>query len=106
VFKVSIVLYERPDLDRTEALRYWREEHAPVAAKIPGLRHYVQSHAVGAPQEPPPFLGIAELVWDDEDAFVAAAASAEFAAAVADVASFGDADNLPTAFMHDVVVVD
>ena len=104
MFKVMLVLYEREGADRTEALRYWAEQHGPIAAKIPGLREYVQNHAVGAPDGNPPFLGIAELYFDDEAAFGVGAGSEEFAAAIADLVNFADETKLPTAFVEPVTI--
>jgi uncharacterized protein (TIGR02118 family) len=54
MLKVTFVLYEKGGLDRAEALRYWRDIHGPIDAKIPGLQRYVQQHAVGAPEGDPP----------------------------------------------------
>ena len=104
MFTVTFVLNEKPGMDRGEALRYWRETHGPIAAKVPGVRRYVQQHAVGAPEGEPPFLGVASLYSDDQDAFTAATASEEFSAAVEDVANFAD-PQLTTAFTEDVVIV-
>lgn len=58
---VTFVLYEKAGLDCSEALRYWRQTHGPIVAKVAGLQHYVQQHAVRAPQGEPPFLGVASL---------------------------------------------
>ena len=104
MFTVTFVLDEKPGMDRAEALRYWRETHGPIAAAVPGVRRYVQHHAVGAPEGDPPFLGVASLSFDDQEAFAAAAASPEFRAAVADVANFADT-RMATAVTEDVVVV-
>jgi uncharacterized protein (TIGR02118 family) len=105
VFTVTFVLYEKTGLDRAEALRYWRDTHGPIVAKVPGVQRYVQQHAVAAPEGDPPFLGVASLSFADQDAFGAAAASPEFATAVADVGNFADAQRLPTAFVDEVVIV-
>jgi uncharacterized protein (TIGR02118 family) len=105
MFTVTFVVYEKAGLDRAEALRYWRETHGQIDAKIPGLQRYVQQHAVAAPDGDPPFLGVATLTFADEEAFGAAAASPEFAAAVADLGNFADAERLPTAFVEEVVIV-
>ncbi len=105
MFKVMFVLYERSGVDRDEALRYWRTEHADIVRKVPGVQRYVQNHAVASPESPVPFLGVAELVFADQEAFGAAAAAPEFGAAVADVANFADETRLPTAFAEEVVVV-
>jgi uncharacterized protein (TIGR02118 family) len=104
MFTVTFTLAEKSGLDRGEALRYWRDSHGPIAGAVPGLRRYVQQHAVGAPESDPPFLGVASMYSDDQEAFAAAAASPEFAAAVADVSNFAD-PGLTTAFTEDVVIV-
>lgn len=102
---VTFVLYEKDGLERAEALRYWRDTHGPIAAKVPGVRRYVQQHAVAAPNGEPPFLGVASLSFADQEAFGAAATSPEFAAALADVGNFADEQRLPTAFVEEVVIV-
>ncbi len=105
MFIVTFVLYENEGSDRAEALRYWRETHGPIAAKIPGLMRYVQQHAVAATDGVPPFLGVASLAFADQAAFEAAATSPEFAAALADLPNFADPERLPTAFVDEVAVV-
>lgn len=105
MFTVTFVLYEKDGLDRGEALRYWRETHGPLVRDVPGVQRYMQQHAVGAPDDAPPFLGVASLSFADQDAFDAAATSPAFAAAIADVANFADVQRLPTAFVEDVVIV-
>lgn len=105
MFTVTFVLYEKSGMDRAGALRYWRDTHGPIVGKVPGVRRYVQQHAVGAPEGHPPFLGVASLYFDDQEAFGAAAGSPEFGAALADVGNFADPDRLPTAFVDDVVIV-
>lgn len=105
MFKVMFVVYENKDIPREKALEYWRTQHAEIVRKVPGVTKYVQSHAVAAPGEEIPFLGIAELCFADEAAFGAAAGGPEFGAAVADLANFGDPSQLPTAFMEDHVIV-
>ena len=105
MFTVTFVLYEKDGIDRAEALRYWRDDHGPIAARIPGVERYVQQHAVGAPDgSPPPFLGVASLSFNDQAAFEAAGGTPEFAAAIADVPNFADSQ-LPTAITQDVVIV-
>jgi uncharacterized protein (TIGR02118 family) len=104
MFTVTFVVNEKPGMDRTEALRYWQDTHGPIIRKVPGVRRYVQQHAVGAPEGEPPFLGVASMYFDDQEAFGAAAASPEFAAALEDVANFGHTQ-LTTAFTEDVVIV-
>lgn len=71
----------RPDLTVTEAQRYWREVHGPIAARIPTMSRYVQSHvrvrAFDRPT-PPAFAGTAVTWWADIDAMRASAVSEEY----------------------------
>jgi len=105
MFTVSFVIYEKAGMPRDEALRYWREEHGQIVARIPGVRSYVQQHAVGAPEGEPPFLGLAWLSFDDQESFASVAGGPEFAAALADLPNFGDETRLPTAFVEQVTIV-
>lgn len=106
MFTVTFVLYEKDGLDRSEALRYWRETHAElVQQQMPGILRYVQHQAVGAPDGAPPFLGVASLSFADQAAYEAATTSPGFAALVADVPKFADEQRLPTAFTEEVVVI-
>ena len=34
MFTVTFVLYEKEGLDRTEALRYWRDTHGPLVGQV------------------------------------------------------------------------
>jgi len=79
-----------------EAFRkHWREVHAPLASRMPGLRRYVQQDvngvlgllgaaAAGAKQPD----GIAEVSFDDEAASKASLDSPEGRAAVRDLSNF------------------
>jgi uncharacterized protein (TIGR02118 family) len=86
--KLVYVLQLREDMSREEALRYWQEVHGPIAAKVPGLRKYVQDPATTAPEGDLQFGGIAELWFDSEEAFRSAMASPEWRATIADVPNF------------------
>jgi uncharacterized protein (TIGR02118 family) len=58
---------------------YWRTQHAAVASALPGLRAYVQNHAIlagGRPLLPyPGFDACSQLVFDDEAGMAAALAT-------------------------------
>jgi len=104
--KVIFVLHRRPDMDRDEFSRYWRDVHGPIAAGMPGLRRYVQNYAVpDAASGDPPCDGIAELWFDSEEAMRAAFASPEGAATMADVPNFLDPDRIGEMVVEDVEVV-
>ncbi len=81
--------YKRDDFTTEEFFRYWREVHAPITAKAPGIRGYVVSEVLrkyeGGELEADAFV---ELWWDDEEALDRAMASPEEQAAWADVANY------------------
>jgi uncharacterized protein (TIGR02118 family) len=91
--KLIYVITRKTGMPVDEFQRYWREVHAPIAAAIPGVRRYVQSHVV--PQlydrdAQPAYDGAAELWFDDLDAMRAAMRAPETAAAQADERNFID----------------
>lgn len=86
--------------------RYWREIHAPIAARLPGLRKYIQNHSVAnANGNPPAYDGFAEMWWDNADAMEQSLASPEGKAALADVANFMDAERMQTLTVDERSVV-
>jgi uncharacterized protein (TIGR02118 family) len=95
MFTVMFVLHGREGMDQRGSLRHRRETHAPLVAKIPGVRRYVQFNAVGAPEGEAPFLGCATLEFDDEQAWQTAAESAEMATGVQDRKNFADPGRCP-----------
>jgi uncharacterized protein (TIGR02118 family) len=89
--KLIVFLTKRPDLTRDEFLRYWREVHGPLGAKMPGVRKYIQNHSVA---DSAPFDGVAEMWFDDTAAMHAAFASPESAPAAADAPNFAEKTQL------------
>lgn len=78
-------------IEHPGAHRYWREVHGPIAARIPTMSRYVQSHTrMGAYDRPDPpiFDGVAITWWDDVDAMRASAASDEYVATRDDEPNF------------------
>lgn len=91
--KLVYGITRKPDLSVEEFQRYWRDVHGPIAARIPGLRRYVQCHTL--PQlysgdTSPAYDGVAELWFDDLEALQAAMASPELQAAREDERNFID----------------
>jgi uncharacterized protein (TIGR02118 family) len=105
MIKLVVVVHKRPDMEVEDFRRYWRETHAPIAARIPGLRRYVQNFVdaslVGTP---PSFDGIAELVFDDEASLERAMASPEIEAATADNKNFLDEERLQAFVVEEVPI--
>jgi uncharacterized protein (TIGR02118 family) len=85
------VLYN-PPADPEAFDRYYDGTHAPLAAKIPGLRSYTVSRP--KPDQdgnPPGYHLVAVLVFDDEEAMGAGVGSAEGQATMADLPNFAGA---------------
>lgn len=81
-----IGMLKRPDHVAVEEFhRWWLEQHAPLAKKLPGLRRYVISLAKAGFFGEPTYDGVAELWFDDEEALKKAFASPEWEAARKDV---------------------
>jgi uncharacterized protein (TIGR02118 family) len=75
--------------------RYWREVHGPLAAVIPVIRRYVQSHTRRAAYEggrAPRYDGVALTWFDDTLAMRVSASTTEYARVRADEANFITAD--------------
>lgn len=84
-------LTRKAGLPVDEFQAYWRDVHGPIAASIPGLRRYVQSHTRRSIYDAggtPAWDGVALAWFDDTDAMRAAATSEAFARTRADEANF------------------
>ena len=91
--KLIYCISKRPEMSIDEFQAYWRTTHAPIAAKIPGLRRYVQCHVVPETyggRAVPGFDGAAELWFDDLAAMRAAMGSPEVREALEDEKNFID----------------
>ena len=89
MIKMIGTAYKRDDFTTEEFFRYWRDVHAPITAKAPGIRGYVVSEVIGKYHgEQEGVDGFVELWWDDEEALKRAMDSPEEAAAWEDVANY------------------
>ncbi len=96
--KLIAFLSRRPDVSVDFFRDYWREQHGPIAARIPGNRRYVQCYprrGIYATGRRPAFDGIPMSWFDEPDALRAAGESPEYAATRADEANFMAPDTLP-----------
>lgn len=86
MFKIVDLVKRRDGLTVAQFQDDWRDRHAARMVGLPGLRHYVQSHALpqGYVKGELLFDGIGEMWFDDEAASAIALASPEFAAAERD----------------------
>jgi uncharacterized protein (TIGR02118 family) len=84
-------LYNQP-ADAAAFDRHYDEVHAPLAAKIPGLRSYTISRpGPDAEGNAPAYHLVAVLTFDDEAAFGAGMGGPEGQAALADLPNFAGA---------------
>jgi len=103
-------LIKRADVTVEFFQQHWREKHGPIAARIPGLRRYVQCHArlgIYAANRRPAFDGIPMSWFDDLDAVRASGQSAEYRATRADETHFMAAGRLPfvVATEHEIEIL-
>ncbi|NMI01092.1 EthD family reductase [Pseudonocardia acidicola] len=85
------VLYN-PPADAAAFDKHYREVHAPLAAKIPGVKSYTMSWGAPGPDgSPPPYHLIAVLTFDSAEEFAAGFGGPEGQAAQNDLANFAQA---------------
>ncbi|MBO0878631.1 MAG: EthD family reductase [Pseudonocardia sp.] len=85
------VLYNHPE-DPAAFDKHYREVHAPLAAKAPGLASYTVNWCAPGPDgSKPPYHLIAVLTWETEEAMQASMSSDEFKAAGDDLPNFAAA---------------
>ena len=108
MIKLVYCITRRPGMTLEEFSRYWREVHAPIGRRIPGLRRLVQSHPVPHPPEmaPPDFDGMAELWFDDIAALEMACRSPEWRGSTADEANFIDETRTATFITEEEEIPD
>jgi len=100
--KVLVMLHKPDGQSWDEFQRYWRDEHGPIAARMPGLRGYVQNHATDRGNVP---YAVAELSFDSPEALQAALASPEGQAALGDLGNFVDGERTGIAVVDEVRIV-
>jgi uncharacterized protein (TIGR02118 family) len=94
ITRISL-LYRKEGMSLDAFQKYWREVHAPIASRMPGLRAYVQQDVTavlgllgGASSTAEQPDGIAEVSFDNDDASKASLASPEGHEAVRDLSNF------------------
>jgi uncharacterized protein (TIGR02118 family) len=102
VTKVLVMLHKRTDQSWDEFQRYWRETHGPIAARIPGLRSYVQNHANDRGNVP---YAVAELYFDSPEALQEALATPAGQAALGDLGNFVDGERTGMTVVEEARIV-
>ena len=98
----------KPGMALPDFQRYWKEIHAPLAAPIPMIRRYVQSHTRASAYErgrTPAYDGVAITWFDDTQAMRASAATAQYARVRADEANFIAPGEIPIIITTEHVIV-
>lgn len=92
MIKAVTIIKRKPGMRVESFQTYWRNEHAEVVKRLPGIRAYVQSHPLPAGYRKGGLVcdGIAEVWADDTEAFREMSASDAYAEVVADEAKFID----------------
>ena len=100
-------LKRKPDMTREAFSRYWKDVHGPLAAELPGLRRYVQCHAVPAVDGSEPTWDGAAALWFDSlaDLHYALASPAYRDAVQPDAANFVDPDSVVTLLTEEYRIV-
>ena len=91
MLKFVVVLYRRPDISAERFHAILRDEHGPMAERLPGLRRYVQNHVAADPnRRHPGWDAVIELYWDDWESMEAAWRTPEGEASTNHLAEFVD----------------
>jgi len=101
-------LTRKPGLTVDAIQRYWLEAHGPVAAAVPGLRRYVQSHTRRSAYDAgrvPAYDGVVLTWFDSTDAARGAAATPEYARVLADAGNFLAPGPMPSILTREHIIV-
>ena len=108
MIKIVSVLKRKPGLSVEDFQRYWRNNHAPIVSRLPGLRRYVQSHTLlgGYRRGQPAADGLAELWFDDSAALRALQGGPALAAVLADEPNFVNLRDFIQVYSEEHVIKD
>lgn len=108
MIKLVYCIAKKPGLSDDEFFRYWRDVHAPIGARIPGIRRFVQSRRVSVPSDThrPDFDGLVELWFENAESLLAARQSPEWEASTRDEANFIDHSRVAYFVSEEHVVID
>jgi uncharacterized protein (TIGR02118 family) len=101
-------LTRKPGLPVEAFQRHWLEVHGPIAAVLPGLRRYVQSHTRRSAYDAgrvPAYDGVVLTWFDSTEAIRDAAAGPEYARVLADAGNFLSSGQTPTILTREHVIV-
>ena len=108
MIKLVYCITKKPELSDADFSRYWRNEHAQIGTRIPGLRKFVQSHSINVPGDntASDYDGMAELWFDNIDALLQARQSREWKESTEDEAIFIDHTKVAYFVSEEHVIFD
>ena len=108
MIKLVYCVTKKVGMTDDEFFHYWKDVHAPIGARIPGLRRLVQSHrrTISGDTHKPDYDGIAELWFDDATALLAARQSLEWEASTADEENFIDHTKVAYFLSEEHIILD
>lgn len=101
MLKTIHLVKKLPGLSHEEFKRYWLEEHTKYSKRIPGVKRYVINIVTGGPGERP-YDGIAELDFENEEAYWKAFETPEAKEAIEDAKKF--AERIDVLFVEEHVI--
>lgn len=106
--KIVIFFKRRPGMAVEDFQRHWREAHAGLVLRLPGLLRYVQSHVLPSSYRKgePAYDGVAESCFENTQAMKDLAKSPEYAAVLADEPGFIDRASMGSIVTDEFVVND
>jgi uncharacterized protein (TIGR02118 family) len=108
MIKLVYCITKKPDLSDNEFFLYWKNKHARIGSRIPGVKKFVQSHRINVPvgKHAPDYDGMVELWFDSLDALLAARHSREWKESTEDEANFIDSSKVAYFVSEEHVIVD
>ncbi|HWG50761.1 MAG TPA: EthD domain-containing protein [Candidatus Acidoferrales bacterium] len=90
MIKLVYCITKKAGMTDEQFVDYWKKVHAPLGARIPGVRKFVQSRRISVvgDKHQGDFDGMVELWFDSIEALLAARQSPEWKASTADEVNF------------------
>jgi uncharacterized protein (TIGR02118 family) len=108
MIKLVYCISKKAGLSDQQFFDYWKNVHAPIGARIPGVRRFVQSRRIEIPGDKHHFGydGMVELWFDDVQALLSARQSPEWKASTEDEVNFIDHNQVAYFVTEENVVMN
>lgn len=105
LFKFSFFLTKRDGMTTEEFQRWWRDVHAPIVKRLPGLKKYILNMVVQSQDKPAPWDGIAELWYERPEDHQAALQTSVGTEVKNDLPNFLNVDKTLRTVSREVIIV-